>query len=278
VTEYDVTRFYDAKTDQLTPRFYDADRAMRESGFDPSARFGPFSAGIVKYNPVDLNSLLYRTEMDCAAILEVLGYPREAEPWKARAQRRATAINKLMWNEDAGLYYDYDFRRQRQSHYNFLTTFYPLWAGLASQEQAARVAANLGIFERAGGLQTSDVTSGNQWDAPFAFAPLHVLAVKGLRQYGFRAEADRISRKFIAMVVNDFVEHGTIKEKYNAVTAESDVTAHLKFGYTSNEVGFGWTNAAIVLFCEELGIQPTQANMARAEERTRNAEEGSTEH
>ena len=78
------------------------------------------------------------------------------------------------------------------------------------------------------------------------------MPVEGLRRYGFNNDADRISRKFLAMVIRDFREHGTIKEKYDVVTAKSDLGAGLRFGYGSNEAGFGWTNAAVVLFADEL--------------------------
>ena len=47
-------------------------------------------------------------------------------------------MNKLMWDDRDGLYYDYNFVRQTAcGSYPFLTTFYPLWAGIASKEQAA---------------------------------------------------------------------------------------------------------------------------------------------
>src|SRR5581483_3320375 len=55
ITDYDVTQYYDRQTDQLTPLFYKGDRSMRESGFDPSNRFGPFNIDIIHYNPVCLN-------------------------------------------------------------------------------------------------------------------------------------------------------------------------------------------------------------------------------
>jgi alpha,alpha-trehalase len=252
VTGYDLDRYYDRRADKLTELFYIGDVATRESGFDPSARFGPFSVDIINYNPVDLNCLLYRMEMDTAAILTLLDRPREARAWAERGERRAITINRLMWNEKEGLYFDYNFEKQWQSDYPFITTFYPLWAGVASMEQAAKVVANLPIFERAGGLQTSARVTGNQWDAPFGWAPMHVIAVEGMRRYGFKAEADRVSRKFLAMILNDFAESGTIKEKYDVVTGKSDLAARLKFGYTTNEVGFGWTNAAFLLLAEKL--------------------------
>src|SRR5262249_36052910 len=131
-----ISRFYDARANRLTSLFYKADRAMRESGFDPSGRFGPFGAATLDYNPVDLNCLLYRTEMDMAGMLTLLDRTREAQVWMDRAERRAALINRLMWNRETGLYFDYDFERMRQSGYRFITTFYPLWAGLAPSEYA----------------------------------------------------------------------------------------------------------------------------------------------
>src|SRR5512138_3029004 len=83
----------------------------------PKARFGPFSADILSYNPVDLNCLLYRMEMDSATIHNLLDQPREAATWAARAQRRADEIQRRMWNENEGLFFDYNFVAQRQSGY-----------------------------------------------------------------------------------------------------------------------------------------------------------------
>ncbi len=252
VTEYDVSRYFDAAANRLTPLFYLADRAMRESGFDPSGRFGPFSAAILDYDPVDLNCLLYRAESDTAAIYTLLDRPREAAQWSARAAMRAAAINRLMWDDRQGLYFDYDFEHGRLSAYRFVTSFYPLWAGIATPEQAARVAANLPVFERPGGLQTSDTVTGDQWDAPYGWAPIEIIAVEGLRRYGFQAEADRVASEFLLMVLRDFEAHGTIKEKYDVVKATSELGPGVRFGYSSNEIGFGWTNAAFLVLYKDL--------------------------
>ena len=193
ITAYDVSQYYDRKTDQLTPLFYKGDRSMRESGFDPSNRFGPFNIDIIHYNPVCLNSLLYLMETQTAEILDALGRSAEAGPWRKRAEIRAERVNRLMWDEKDGLYYDYDFGTKSLRHYPFLTTFYPLWAGFASKQQAARVEKNLPLFEKPGGLQTSTYVSGNQWDSPFGWAPLQMIAVEGLRKYGYNDDAERVS-------------------------------------------------------------------------------------
>jgi alpha,alpha-trehalase len=252
VKEYNVGAFYDRTKDELTPLFYRGDRAMRESGFDPSGHFGPFSVGIVNYNSVDLNSLLYRMEMDIAAIHSLLDQPRPAEIWSERAATRAQTIRHLMWDQKAGLFTDYNFVAGQRLDYPFLTTFYPLWAGFATKEEASAVAANLSMFEKEGGLQTSTNVSGSQWDAPFGWAPLQVIAIEGLRRYGFEAAAERLSINFLSMVLRDFDQHRTIKEKYNVAEGKSDLGAGIKFGYTSNEIGFGWTNAAFVVLWQDL--------------------------
>jgi alpha,alpha-trehalase len=246
VTDYDVARFYDREKDTLTALFYKGDRSMRESGFDPSGRFGPFSVDIINHNPVCLNVLLYQMEKDGAAIARALGDPAVAITWEARARDRQRRIDQYLWDEEAGLYFDYNFETAKRRRYEFATTFYPLWAGAASKAQAARVVKNLPLFEAPGGILTSTQVTGNQWDAPFGWAPLQLIAVEGLRRYGYQAEADRIARKFVALVTKEFEEHGTIVEKYDVKRRESDVAADIKFGYAANQVGFGWTNGAFV--------------------------------
>jgi alpha,alpha-trehalase len=252
INDYDLNQYYDKQTDQLTPLFYKGDRSMRESGFDPSNRFGPFNIDIIHYNPVCLNTLLFLMEQQTAQILDELGKGSEARRWREVAKVRSARINKLMWDEKDGLYYDYDFVNKRVRHYPFLTTFYPLWAGIASKEQAARIVQNLPLFECVGGLRTSTNVSGNQWDSPFGWAPLQMIAVDGLRRYGYEKEAERISVEFLGLVEREYVRQGFIVEKYDVVSGGSNVAKNIHFGYSANQAGFGWTNAAFTHLYDEL--------------------------
>jgi alpha,alpha-trehalase len=81
---------------------------------------------------------------------------------------------------------------------------------------------------------------------------LQIIAVDGLRRYGFRQEADRLARKFVSLVVEHFDAQGTIVEKYDVRRRSSDLAQGLRFGYSSNEIGFGWTNAAVLELTAEL--------------------------
>jgi alpha,alpha-trehalase len=242
-----------AGTIQLSADYYKGDRSMRESAFDISFRFGPYGAATHHFAPDCLNSLLYKTEKDLEAMSHLLGKTAEAGQWEQRAGQRKQLIDKYLWDDQRGLFFDYDFRTGARSTYKYVTTFYPLWAGLASPQQAQAVAKNMKIFEQPGGLATSTADTGMQWDYPYGWAPLQSLAVEGLRRYGFTADADRVSYEFLSTVVENFRREGTIREKYDVVTRSSE--AHVSAGYQANVVGFGWTNGVFLELLQELPKQ-----------------------
>lgn len=232
------------RTVQLAADYFKGDRAMRESGFDPSFRFGPYGAATHHYAPVCLNSLLYKTEKDMERMSSLLGQEPEAARWQRLATHRAATMRKLLWDATRGMFFDYDLRSGKRSDYPYATTFYPLWAGLASAEEARAVVRNLHRFEQPGGLAMSTLETGVQWDYPYGWAPVQLLAVEGLRRYGYGAEANRISYEFLAMVADNFRRDGTIREKYNVVTRSSEI--QVTAGYAANVVGFGWTNGVFL--------------------------------
>lgn len=246
IQDYSLELYYDHQADSLTELFYQGDRAMRESGLDVSNRFGPFGVDVVHYAPVCLNALLYQMEIDLAKMNHFLEQLDAVVTWKERATQRQQLINQFLWDEGTGLYFDYNFLTNSRRPYEYLTTFYPLWAGIASSDQAAKVVANLPKFETCGGLRTSTQVTGNQWDAPFGWAPFQLIAVEGLARYGYNQEATRIARKFLQLLVQEFNRQGTLVEKYDVENCSANVSAEIHFGYSSNEIGFGWTNGVFL--------------------------------
>jgi alpha,alpha-trehalase len=244
----------------LSPDFYKGDRAMRESGFDISFRFGPFGADTHHYAAVCLNSLLFKSEMDLAEMSEILGHKSDAESWRQKAAARRTAINKYLWDQARGEFFDYDFTKNKRSTYEYITTYYPLFAGLASDAQAKAVVGNLKTFEQPGGAVMSPYNTGAQWDFPYAWAPTQMILVDGLRRYSFTDDADRIAYKFAGTIAENYAKEGYIVEKYDAVnrSTESAVTA----GYSINVIGFGWSNAAYLEFMKILP-EAKRAELAR---------------
>jgi len=239
---YPLELYYSKKDDALTPLFYKGDRTMRESGYDPSDRFGRFNLDVIHYNPVDLNALLYLHEQLMGKIEEALGRGERAKTWVQRSVQRAKKIDQYLWSPEDGLYYDFNIRTSEQRPYPFATTYFPLWVGCCSQERAAQVAANTERFLTPGGLVTSLHRSGNQWDSPFGWAPLQMVAADGLKRYGYTDLAQEIAERFCSLVEEEFARTGTVVEKYDVVSRTSEVSSDIEFGYSTNEVGFGWTN------------------------------------
>jgi alpha,alpha-trehalase len=243
----------------LSADFYKGDRAMRESGFDISFRFGPFGADTHHYAAVCLNSLLFKEEMDLAEMGDILGRKSDAESWRQKAAARRTAINKYLWNDAKGEFFDYDFTKDKRSTYEYISMYYPLFAGLATDAQAKAVVANLKTFEQPGGAVMSPYNTGAQWDYPYAWAPTQMVLVDGLKRYGFKDDADRIARKFAGTIAENYAKDGYIVEKYDAVNRSTDTA--VTSGYNINVIGFGWTNAAYLEFIKDLPKKERQSSV-----------------
>ena len=104
---------------------------------------------------------------------------------------------------------------------------------------------NLNRFERPGGLQTSDFEAAISGTAPFGWAPLQWMAVQGLRRFGYQSDADRIAKRFLSMVLREYERHGSLEEKYDVVRRTDDVAGGLRYGYDTNEAGFGWDERSL---------------------------------
>jgi alpha,alpha-trehalase len=238
-------------------RYYDVnylnDLAEAESGWDFTPRFGHKA---LNYLPVDLNSLLYKYEKDFAYVERLLGNEVEASSWDQAAHHRQIAINKLMWSELKGLYYDYNYVKENRGSVSSLASYYPLWVGMVDERQAARLVSSLKKFEQKGGLattdalQVSDFVPGSmpmQWAYPNGWAPLHFLAVKGLQKYGYEEDAQRIAMKWLRTNLDWFNKHGVFLEKYNVAQPGKPPAK----GVYPSQNGFGWTNAIFERLCQE---------------------------
>lgn len=236
------------------------DLAEAESGWDMTPRFGRKA---LDYLPVDLNSLLYKYEIDFARGAMELGDRRIAKDWQQRAKHRKEVMNNLMWDKIRGFYCDYNYVKEKRGSVSSLAGFFPMWAGLASADQARRMVKNLRRFENRGGLAATEyqsfgkVVNGavqlmpgavpTQWAYPNGWAPLHFIVVKGLQNYGYHEEARRVAIKWLKTCLDWFNEHGVFLEKYNVVQPGKPPVK----GLYPSQTGFGWTNAVFERFCQE---------------------------
>lgn len=218
----------------IPPLFWQ-ERVETESGWDYTGRFHRHCGNFI---PVDLNSLLYKYEMDLSQFARTLKLEDEMSNWKNKALRRKELMDQYLWNNDLGVYLDYNFVKNQQYQYYSLATFYPLWAGVASLRQARRIKQHIPMFLYPGGMVTSTVRSGFQWDYPNGWAPLQWIVIQGLKNYEYEREAIEIARRWVHLCTQVFLTYGKLYEKYNVVQFNINTTGR----YPLQE-GFGWTNA-----------------------------------
>ncbi len=216
--------------------------AEHESGWDMTSRF---NEKCLDFLPVDLNSLLYKYEIDLAEISGILGKEDKKEVYLRSAELRKKNINRLMWNEKKGFFFDYNFKMKKQRNFYSLAGFYPMWAGLATEEQAKRIVRKLKKFEYRWGLANTQSRGLSkrfkQWDYPNGWANQHWIVIKALLNYGFEEDARRIAEKWLNLNRKVFKRTGKFWEKYNVVKGRVG-----KEGRYPNQSGFGWTNAVFV--------------------------------
>lgn len=219
-------------------------RAGAESGWDFSSRWflDPLdiktihTADII---PVDLNSLLYHLEVTIADAYRASFNLVQARQFRKRAKARQKAIDTYSWDEKAGFYKDYNFHHSKFTSIESLAGAFPLFVGAASQEQADRVADVIRKdFLKAGGLVSTNIDNGQQWDAPNGWAPLQWVTIEGLRKYGHDDLADEISKRWTELNERVYAASGKFVEKYNV---ESDDGLGGGGEYALQD-GFGWTN------------------------------------
>lgn len=238
-------------------RYYDFnylhDIAEAESGWDMTPRFGRKA---LNYLPVDLNALLYKYESDFARAAKIQGDKREEAKWEVAAAHRKAVMDKLMWSEIHGIFYDYNFVKERRGSVSSLAAYFPMWAGMVDGRQAAKLVKALKKFEQKGGLATTDAQPLNQlvpgriptqWAYPNGWAPLHFLIVKGLQRYGYKQDARRIAHKWVQTNLDWFNAKGIFLEKYNVVQPDKPPVK----GVYPSQTGFGWTNSVFERLCQE---------------------------
>jgi alpha,alpha-trehalase len=222
-------------------------RSAAESGWDFSHRwFGAKddfpTIHTTDILPIDLNCLnLYMTEV-LSEIYSTLD-DEESAMKKFLFMEISDQIKKCFsdyfWNEKLGFFTDYDFVKEEKRDILTLAGVFPLFFGIATEEQAKNVAHVLETqFLKFGGLTTTLFDSGQQWDAPNGWAPLQWIAYKGLQRYGFEQLADEVRSRWMNTCEKVYEETGKMTEKYNVWNENASASG----GEYPNQDGFGWTN------------------------------------
>jgi len=219
-------------------------RAACESGWDFSSRwFSDFrTLGTIQCSdilPVDLNCLLYALETLLAKAYAREQDHKQMQVYMDKAEKRRLLIQQYFWNEELGFFSDYNFRTEAKVDHLNLAGCYPLYFKLATNEQAALVAKKIkSQFLKEGGIITTTIHSGQQWDAPNGWAPLQWMTIIGLDNYGHIELAKDIATRWVSLNERVYQATGKFVEKYNV----EDMGLEAGGGEYPVQDGFGWSN------------------------------------
>jgi len=235
--------------------YYRNIRSACESGWDFSSRWfkDGHSLGTIETTnilPVDLNVLLWNLEDVISKGAQLSKDTVLSKEFRQKANSRKRLIREVFWDAKVGYFMDYNFKTQKHKASISLAGAYPLFASLATREQAKQVAQKLkDKFLFKFGLVTTLTKTGQQWDYPNGWAPLQWISIKGLQNYHFNELAKECAERWIKGNIDWYKKTGKLVEKYNVVTGVKG-----QGGEYPGQDGFGWTNGVLQKLMSEYRI------------------------
>lgn len=230
-------------------------RSGAESGWDFSSRWLSNHKDLSTIRctdllPVDLNCLLYHLEKTLAYSYSKLGDEANSAKYAVLAKQRLDAINTLFYNTDQKWYYDYNISENKLSNEKTIAGMVPFFTGVAPLDYIDGAAYNVDkYFLKPGGVVTTLVHSGQQWDAPNGWAPLQWMTIEGLRKYGKNELAGTIAHRWIKLNERVYNATGKMMEKYNV----EDMDLIAGGGEYPAQDGFGWSNGVFLRLLSDYG-------------------------
>ncbi|MFM2484307.1 alpha,alpha-trehalase TreA [Celerinatantimonas yamalensis] len=229
-------------------------RAGAASGWDFSSRWFAKTNQLTSIRttqlvPVDLNSLIYHLERVLAKAYKLNDQSDLAKLYTQRANVRRAAINHYLWNDQQGWYADYNWKEKKIHPQLTAATLFPLYMQIAEKNQAKQTAKAVDQqLIKPGGLLTTTLNTGQQWDAPNGWAPLQWIAVKGLDYYHQPQLSKKVGLRFLRNVQVTYDKEHKLVEKY---VVEGKKLGGGGGGEYPLQDGFGWTNGVTLMLLDK---------------------------
>jgi len=219
-------------------------RCACESGWDFSSRWCLIAKELSSIHtsnilPVDLNCLLYHLEITLAEAFDLSGNREHSTSLWKKSENRKNMIIKYFWNEDNGYFFDFDFKAGKQTESIHPGGIFPLAFSMVDQEKGKLALAFMQAhLLKAGGLMTTTMNTGQQWDAPNGWAPLQWMAFRAALMYQNTSLCMIIANRWTLLNERVFKQTGKMMEKYNVAEPDKEGGG----GEYPVQDGFGWTN------------------------------------
>jgi putative isomerase len=210
---------------------YNKQAAMFESGLDNSPLFDDAvfnkETHMLELADVGIMSLYIADCNFLSEIAVVLGKQAEAEEITARAERYGKKLMEL-WDEESGIFRDKYTDSGKFSMHLAPTNFYPLLAGVVTQEQAERMIENYffnpdefyGDYILPSISRSNPAFTDNTYWRGRIWAPMNFLVYMGLRNYHLPEARKVLVEKSLDLLMKEWRANRHVYENYNSVTGE----------------------------------------------------------
>ncbi|KAL3125943.1 hypothetical protein niasHT_009472 [Heterodera trifolii] len=208
---------------------------------------------ITKIVPVDLNALICGNLEMLSNLYHQIGDKGKANKYHKEFQAFREDVHDLFY--DKGGWFDYNLKNQTLIKRFYGSIVVPLFARCyhtADVEETEKILSQLEEFDRNNkimsqqfGVPTSAIASGQQWDFPNIWPPLAHMLIEGLRRSGIKRMEDKardLAQKYVSANHELFNQCG--KHMFEKTTADEGAPG--KGGEYTVQIGFGWTNGAIL--------------------------------
>ncbi len=206
-----------------------------ESGMDNAVRFDNTKilkngdhAYSLDQESVDLNSFLYAEKNYLMKIAQVLRLKAEAKEWETENTTLKTKIQNQFWDPTTAWFYDTTIDGKSFIKEMGCEGFLPLWAEVATAEQAKSIKENLlnpDTFNTFVPLPTLAANhpkfkpDGGYWRGPI-WIDQSYFGINGLEKYGYTNEANQLAYKLIHNPDGALEKGKAIRENYNPITGK----------------------------------------------------------
>jgi len=201
--------------------------------------------------PVGLNSIMYKFESNMLFFYNTLGVNSTSIDFAQALINRKAAMDKFFWDSTTFQWYDYSLTNHSKILRAYPSNWFPIWAGAYDHsltDQLFDSLQNSGLIQ-IGGVLTTTLESGQQWDNPNTWAPHQSLIVQVLEELNTPQSnelAQTIAQRWIKTTYLGYKTTRMMHEKYNALIPGAPGSG----GEYPPQIGFGWTNGVTLEFLD----------------------------
>lgn len=250
------------QTEEEKNNYYSELKTAAESGWDFSTRWfinanGSASGNLtntkIKYIvPVDLNAMIYWNAKLLSKFFLRLNDTEKANKYQRIAEEWIVSIDKILWHDEVGSWLDYDMLNNVKRDYFYPSNLAPLWTGCYDQNRKEYYVSSIlkyldktNIKVNVGGIPSTVIHSGEQWDYPNAWPPLQYMVIMGLEMTGdifAKKVAYDWAEKWVRSNYEAYRTSHAMFEKYDATVVGETGGG----GEYEVQLGFGWSNGVIM--------------------------------